>query len=124
MKNEDKSSRRDFLTAGATLLSAADALASPKPAAKVTGRVLGANDRINIAFIGNGMQFQTLVRIFKNRKEAKNDVELAAVCDVWEPRLLDAQKKAGAEKTYRDYREPLVLEFLQQAREYYRQCLK
>jgi predicted dehydrogenase len=107
MKNEDKSSRRDFLTAGATLLSAADALASPKPASKVTGRVLGANDRINIAFIGNGMQFQTLVRIFKNRKEAKNDVELAAVCDVWEPRLLDAQKKTGAEKTYRDYREVL-----------------
>ena len=31
--------------------------AKERPVKKVTTRVLGANDRINLAFIGNGMQF-------------------------------------------------------------------
>jgi hypothetical protein len=114
MKDEkQQSTRRDFLTvetglaaATTTLLSSSVAGAASKAVSK-TGRVIGANDRINIAFIGNGMQFQTLVRVFKNRKEAKNDVHFSAVCDVWEPRLQYGQKESGAEKTYRDYREVL-----------------
>jgi hypothetical protein len=69
--------------------------------------VLGANDRINIAFIGNGMQFETLLQVFKNHKQQKNDVEFVAVCDVGEPRLAYAQKQSDVEKTYRDYREVL-----------------
>ena len=102
--------RRDFLTrevattAAALTVAAADASAGKLP---VKGRVLGANDRINIAFIGNGMQFQTLLRVFQNRRKQKNDVEFLAVCDVWEPRLAYAQKQSGAAKTYRDYREVL-----------------
>jgi predicted dehydrogenase len=97
--HESVSTRRDFLTRNAGLVALA--------ASKNTGRVLGANDRINIAFIGCGMQFETLVRVFKNRKQEKNDIELAAVCDVWEPRLKHGQEQAGAEKAYRDYREVL-----------------
>jgi predicted dehydrogenase len=106
----DQTTRREFLArdtgvvaATATLLSGVDAMAAPK----ATGRVLGANDRINIAFIGNGMQFQTLIRGFKNRQREKNDVEFAAVCDVWEPRLRHAQQQSGGAKAYRDYREVL-----------------
>ncbi len=94
--------------ATATLVSTAQARAASKAVPKVTGRVLGANDRINIAFIGNGMQFQTLIRVFQNRKKEKSDVQFAAVCDVWEPRLKYAQEQSGAEKTYRDYREVLA----------------
>ena len=75
---------------------------------KAAGRVIGANDRINVAFIGNGMQFQTLIRVFKNRLEQKKDINISAVCDVWEPRLKDAMEKSGAEKAYRDYREVLA----------------
>ena len=107
---DDRSTRREFLThemgvaaAAATLLTGAEAKAAPKAGA----RVLGANDRINVAFIGNGMQFLTLIEMFKNRQKQKNDVHLAAVCDVWEPRLKYAQEQSGAEKTYRDYREVL-----------------
>jgi predicted dehydrogenase len=104
------STRRDFLTrkvaVSAAALSAASAGAQSRHATPA-GRVLGANDRINIAFIGNGMQFQTLLQVFQNRKQRKNDVEFMAVCDVWEPRLAYAQKQSGAEKTYRDYREVL-----------------
>jgi predicted dehydrogenase len=110
-QRDDRSTRREFLTqevgiaaATATMLSGVSARAAQS---KTTGRVLGANDRINIAFIGNGMQFLTLVEMFKRRQQQNNDVHFAAVCDVWEPRLNYAQKQSGAEKTYRDYREIL-----------------
>lgn len=112
---DEKTTRRGFLTGGtgvaataATLMAGAGANALAAQAApKATGRVLGANDRINIAFIGNGMQFLGLLSGFQSRKKAKNDVEFAAVCDVWEPRLKNAQTRSGAEKAYRDYREVL-----------------
>jgi hypothetical protein len=74
----------------------------------VTGRVLGANDRINIAFIGNGMQFESLVRGFKNRQQQKEDIHISASCDVWQPRLEFGLKQSGADKGYRDYREVLA----------------
>lgn len=114
-KPENRSTRRQFLEQTAAVLASAslatDSQAAPpreRLARKVTGRVLGANDRINLGFIGNGMQFHALLqRAFQRRKEQKGDFEYAAVCDVWEPRLKHAQEKTKAEKTYRDYREVL-----------------
>ena len=110
----NQSTRRQFLgqtaaaVATASLLAGAEVSpAKEKPVPKVSGRVLGANDRINLGFIGNGMQFQGLMRRFQTRKEKRGDLELAAVCDVWEPRLKYAQEKTKAEKTYRDFRELL-----------------
>jgi predicted dehydrogenase len=106
-----KSSRRQFLgqttavLASASALTAAVGAPAQQPTRKVNGRVLGANDRINVAFIGNGMQFHDLVRGFDARKTAKSDIEYAAVCDVWQPRLTYAQEKTKAAKSYRDYRE-------------------
>ncbi len=71
-------------------------------------RILGANDRINVAFIGTGMRFTGLARHdFLPRQQQKNDVEFVGVCDVWEPRLKYAQEMTKASKTYRDYREIL-----------------
>jgi predicted dehydrogenase len=111
MKSE-KTTRRQFLnrTAGAavtvSLLQGAQAFGSSAKAVK--GRVLGANDRINVAFIGCGMQFLGLLqRAFDNRKKAKNDFEYYAVCDVWDPRIKNAQEKTKAQHTFRDYREVL-----------------
>lgn len=97
---QDNSTRRQFLTRDTAIAAAATTLA--------TGRALGANDRINIAFIGNGMQFAGLVRGFKNRREQKQDVNFAACCDVWEPRLKFGMDQSGAEKAYKDYREVLA----------------
>ncbi len=97
---ENQSTRRQFLTRDAGLAAVTATFAA--------GRVLGANDRINIAFIGNGMQFESLVRGFKNRKQEKNDVNFAACCDVWEPRLKFGMEQSGAEKAYKDYREVLA----------------
>lgn len=112
-----KPTRREFLkraagtVSGTTLLSStalsASALTAPRPLTKVTGRILGANDRINVGFIGCGMQFHSLIRRFARRKEDPADIEYAGLCDVWEPRLKYAQEQTGAEKLYRDYRELL-----------------
>lgn len=108
----DPSTRREFLgrnagaaAVSATMLSAAQKKTTPLP----SGRVLGANDRINVAFIGNGMQFHAILRrAVEARKKDKNDFEYAAVCDVWEPRLKYAQEQTKALKAYRDYREVLA----------------
>src|ERR1700722_19073328 len=102
--------RREFLgrTAGALALPAAPLMAKKIVPTAAKRRILGANDRINVAFIGTGMRFSGLAgHDFIPRKEAKNDVEFVAVCDVWEPRLKYGQDLTKAPKTYRDYREVL-----------------
>jgi len=109
-----QSTRRRFLEGAALAASAVSAAQARKASVsrlvpKAAARVLGANDRINVAFIGNGMQFYGLLdRGFKARKEKKNDFAYAAVCDVWEPRLKHAQEATGAEKTYRDFHDVLA----------------
>jgi predicted dehydrogenase len=115
LESSDRPSRRDFLgkavaaVASAPLATrAVSRTATAKPVAAVQGRVLGANDRINLGFIGCGMQFHGLLRrAFNRRKEEKNDFEYLALCDVWEPRLTFAQEQTKGLKTYRDYREVL-----------------
>ncbi len=99
MTDKRRPSRREFLGQQASL-AASLSLASgayakaPKFTPKANTRVLGANDRINLGFIGNGMQFHALVEgAFRARKQQKNDFEFAAVCDVWEPRLKYAQEQ-------------------------------
>ena len=107
-----KSNRRAFLEQAAGVLSIAGASLAgreKKAVAPAQRRVLGANDRINVAFIGNGMRFTGLVRReFGSRKNQKNDFEYTAVCDVWEPRLKNAQEETKAAHAYRDYREVLA----------------
>ena len=106
-------SRREFLGTAAGVVatasigaSAATSKVEAKSAAVSTGGVLGANDRINLGFIGCGMQFQGLLqRAFRRRKEEQNDFEYAALCDVWEPRLKFAQEQTKGLSTHRDYRE-------------------
>jgi predicted dehydrogenase len=112
--SETRSSRREFLgrnvaavAAGAGI--AATAAQTKKPVPKAAARVLGANDRIQVGFIGCGMQFHGLLdRGFENRKKTQNDFEYAAVCDVWQPRADYGQKRTNAPKTYRDYREVIA----------------
>jgi predicted dehydrogenase len=112
MHSNPKSSRREFLgktaatVAGVSLLTNAATRVKASTLRQTTAKVLGANDRINLGFIGNGMQFNVLLdRGFFNRKKTKNDIEFAAVSDVWQPRLDYAQKRTEAPKAYRDYRE-------------------
>ncbi len=108
-------SRRDFLgktvatVATASLVAARPSISGAQTRAASAGRVLGANDRIRLGFIGNGMQFHALLsRGFQRRFKELNDFDYAAVCDVWQPRLDYAQKQTGAESATRDYRELLT----------------
>src|SRR5438477_680828 len=106
--------RRSFIkktaTAAATL-AAADIIKTPvygQSQAPSPGRVLGANDRIAVGYIGVGSQGMAHVRFQKENASANNIVQ-AAVCDVYQKRLDAARQFTGVEEknAYRDYRKLL-----------------
>ena len=104
----DKLDRRDFLK-GAGTLSAGLAFgrqssATPVPAA-VTGRVLGANDRINVAVVGCGGRGSYDADAFaKFASQHNNACQIVAVCDVYEKRKHETADKHQC-KGHLDYRE-------------------
>lgn len=99
-------SRRDFLGASA---AAAGGLASggvfgAAPTDRPKTKPIGANDRVVLGFIGVGGMGTGLLNIFK----AFPDVEVAAVCDVYEPHRRRAKSLAGPRaKAVEDFREVL-----------------
>lgn len=93
-------SRRGFFKRagiGGALLSTPSAFA----------RVLGANDRLNIGFIGVGGRGGWLMDLVLKHKQQHPDVEIVAVCDVYQKRLAAASKKAGGAKMYVHHQELL-----------------
>jgi predicted dehydrogenase len=91
-----KITRRDFhhstlgTAAVATALSAA--------------RVLGANDRLRLGFIGLGNRGDQVLDAFLKHK----DCEVAAICDLYQPYLDFAAKKIGGKpQQFHDYRKLL-----------------
>lgn len=109
-----QSSRRQFLRTTATAAAAVatvpifrNTLYGQAPSA---GRVIGANDRIAVGYIGVGGQgMNAHVRIMKSNAQA-NNVAQVAVCDVWQKRIGAAKDfilrdNANAKvETYDDYR--------------------
>jgi predicted dehydrogenase len=84
------SSRRNFLGAAATAMSAA--------------RAVGANSRIRIAVVGTGGRGQYLMKTLK--AIAPEEIEFIAVCDVYDVRRAQAAAIAGgAAEQYVDYRQ-------------------
>src|SRR5579871_4559261 len=76
--------RRDFLkttAVGAAALSLSAASAR---------RVLGANERLGVAFLGTGGRCQAHIGVVNDLKKENKGVEPVAVCDVW-----DGNKKVG-----------------------------
>ncbi len=68
-------------------------------------RVMGANDRVRVGFIGLGNRGDQVLSAFLEHK----DCEVAAVCDIYEPYVEFAAKKIGGDpKRYKDYRELLA----------------
>ena len=83
--------RRTFLrkTATAAAVAATGILKTPvygQTQAPSTGRVIGANDRITVAYIGTGSQGMSHVRTEKAHA-AENNIVQAAVCDLYQRRL-------------------------------------
>jgi predicted dehydrogenase len=105
------STRRDFIrqvgaaAVGAGVLPSARGEAAGRSAA--TGRVLGANDRINVGFVGCGRRMNTHIRHIVARSRDKADVMAVAVNDIWEKRKKDAQSATAvdASAVHHDYRE-------------------
>lgn len=66
-----------------------------------SSRVFGANDRIQVGFVGYGLIGAQHVHDFSNQKDA----ELAAMCDVYQPRLEQGvQACGGRAKAFKDFR--------------------
>src|SRR6266705_1918785 len=88
-------SRRSFIrkTAGvAATVAAANLLKTPvygQSQAPSSGRVIGANDRIVVGYIGVGSQGTAHLK-FQKAHAQENNIAQAAVCDVYQKRLQDA----------------------------------
>ncbi len=95
----DDINRRDFLKR-ATLTSAGVSLSMYGFS---TGNVLGANERIRLGVIGMGRQGTDDMQNFM-----KHGVEVAAVCDVFQPQLDKGLAAAGGKaKAFKDFRQVL-----------------
>jgi len=110
MSSSESFDRRDFLktvgAAGVTLGATSSALAA-RGSKSTGGRVIGANDRINIGVIGVGGRGNSDARNFARFGEKNNACQIVAVCDVYEKR-----KRLAAEHFkcdgFLDYREVLA----------------
>ncbi len=94
MENSNKISRRAFVSGStaSVILTAAGA-----------NRVLGANNRLRVGVIGcGGLATGAHIPALLKMKESDN-VEITAVCDVWQKRLDNAAAITGA-KPVKDYR--------------------
>lgn len=114
----DATTRRVFIKKASTVAAvAAGANLFKTPVygqnqAPSTGRVIGANDRINVGFVGVGGQGMAHVRSMKEKMSDMNTA-LVAVSDVWQKRIQGSKAEietdnAGAKvATYEDYRKML-----------------
>src|SRR6267143_7077942 len=94
--------RRNFIKKAATaaaVVAATNPFKTPvygQSSAPSTGRVIGANDRIVVGFIGVGGQGNAHVDSMKQHA-SENNVALAAVCDVWQKRIEGTKTKIGGD---------------------------
>lgn len=98
-------SRRDFLASAAAGLAAASARGGlAQESGRSSNTPLGANDTIVAALLGAGRQ--GTYDMLDHLRQGK--VEIAAVCDVYEPNLNQALRRAGPRtRGYRDFRQVL-----------------
>jgi len=99
----DLLTRRTFLQQTARAAAAA-AIAMPFVS---RGRVLGANDRIGVGFIGVGGRGRSHVNTVKKLGEAGERIQIVAVCDAYGFRLEETAKLVAA-KPYRKHHELLA----------------
>src|SRR5436305_6936071 len=109
MSADEKSlDRRNFLKNATALSVATSALsksAVARPAAKVSGKVIGANDRINVGVVGCGGRGTYVAKQFAKAGETHN-ARIAMVCDVYQKRV-NANKEFHKVPGTLDYREVL-----------------
>ncbi len=103
-------SRRTFMRAASAATAAATAAGWAKSPvyAIAPGRVIGANDRVNVGHIGVGGMGGGHLRMIRNQTQALNLAQVA-VSDIYRPRLDRARTtiEAPEGKAYHDYRKLL-----------------
>lgn len=105
MKPSQKLDRRSFLNQATTMVVGAGAFSS---AAFSYNRIKGANDRISLGHIGVGRRGKELAAIVSRLKE--KNVEMTAVCDLWE-----VNREAAAAQAAKEYgREPRVFQYMEE----------
>ena len=97
MSESQSVSRRTFLK------TASAAAAAATWTAKSYAKVIGANERIRIGFIGAGGMGNTHLDAVNGLKDQDN-VEAIAVADCWETRAKEGAAKVGAPNAYQEYR--------------------
>ena len=115
MTKSKEPTRRDFIRqmsagavaaagAGSTLTGEGRTRQAP---AVSKGRVIGANDRINVGFVGCGGRMNAHIRRVMERNKERGDVQAVAVNDIWDKRKQRAREATGVDQrsVYHDYRE-------------------
>jgi predicted dehydrogenase len=112
MSEQQATTRREFIRqVGAVAAAGTVAAAGERTAAQTTmaakGRVIGANDRINVGFIGCGGRMNAHIRRVMERNKERADVQAVAVNDIWDKRKQRAREATGVDErsVYHDYRE-------------------
>ncbi len=88
MKTKNKSTRREFVTRTG-IVTMGVALGAPTLTAASYNRISGANDKVRMGFIGIGNRGSQLLNLFMMQP----DMEVAALCDIYEPYLLRDRSK-------------------------------
>jgi len=83
MKKQEKTTRREFI-AKTSLATAGMALGANPLSATAYNNISGANEKINIGFIGLGNRGSQLLDLFMDHPDAR----IAAFCDTYEPYML------------------------------------
>ena len=87
----EKESRRSFI-AKTTVAAAGVSMGIPAISASTASRIIGANDKIKMGFIGIGNRGSQLLRMFMQY----DDVEVTAFCDVYEPYVTRDRSKVSS----------------------------
>ncbi len=88
MEKKEQQSRRDFMVQSTRTVSGISAGLTAFSFTRANGPV-GASDKIRMGFIGVGNRGSQLLELFMQNK----DVEIAALCDVYEPYLMRDRSK-------------------------------
>jgi predicted dehydrogenase len=115
MGTQDERTRREFIKqvgAGAAAVAGSVAGATGAQAARTVpvmarGRVIGANERINVGFVGCGGRMNAHIRRVMERNKERGDVQAVAVNDIWDKRKERAREATGVDErsVHHDYRE-------------------
>jgi predicted dehydrogenase len=91
MKKSDKTTRREFI-AKTGLVTAGVAMGATGISASGYSRIIGSADKIRMGFIGIGNRGSQLLNLFMQQP----DMEVAALCDIYEPYLLRDRSKVDS----------------------------